>query len=101
MGDFSHLSNKSTTTSTCWAASEEIDAIWYEKGPSRFGDKSTKNPSRKNRSKKQEQTDQINPNLEGNQSNPRRGKRKQAKKRIAITDATYPMLHDRRRRDCR
>jgi hypothetical protein len=99
MGTFSHLSNKSTATRTCWAVLEEIDVIWYEKGPSRFGDESIENPSRKSRSRKQEQTDEINPNLEGNQSKPRRGKRKRAKKRTSITDVTYLMLHDRSHED--
>jgi hypothetical protein len=84
---------KSTITSTrCDLVRERSIKIW---------DESTENPSRKKRSKKREQTDQINPNLEGNQSKPRRGKRKRAKKRATITDAKYPMLHDRRRRDCR
>jgi len=36
-----------------------------------------------------------------NQTKPGRGKRKQAKKRTAITAATYPMLHGRRRRERR
>jgi hypothetical protein len=73
---FFHLSNKytATSTSTYWTASEEMQ-FGMRKAHQYLGTKlQTIHREKINRSRKREQTDQINPNLEGNKSKPRMGK---------------------------